>query len=57
MMDDDLPPFSQKLPPDLEALINGFDERPKSNGYGHGKQKKHRKAAFDRLADIEPQPV
>lgn len=53
----DFPPVSMKLPADLEALIDGFDERPKSNGSSHGKQKKRRKAAFDRLADIEPQPV
>jgi putative DNA primase/helicase len=53
----DFPPVSMKLPPDLEALIDGFDERPKSNGSGHGKQKRRRKATFDRLADIEPQPI
>jgi Protein of unknown function (DUF3987) len=29
---DDFPPFSQKLPPDLEALINGVDW--KANGHG-----------------------
>jgi hypothetical protein len=40
------------------ARINGHGEgQSKANGAAHGREKKRRNLAFDRLADIEPQPI
>jgi hypothetical protein len=40
------------------ARINGHGaDHHKANGAAHGKEKKRRNLAFDRLADIEPQPI